>query len=177
MDLPKGLKKKEKPKKSQSHRNRGMKFESILIDLFEQLEKEDVLFMQKIPTDWVVQGRGNRIVSAFPKAKSICDFLGCNNKGEAIAIEAKSTKTNTSFAFSNISDHQYRFFDKWCKMSRGYYAIYFSELKEMYLCEAMHFAKEKQMIDRKSFPYEWFQDPDNAIRINNIDDLRSFFLA
>ena len=176
MDLPKGLKKKEAPKKSKSHQNRGMKFEKLLADLFQELESDGIAFMQKIPTDWVVQRRGARIVSAFPKAKSICDFLGCNNKGEAFAIEAKSTKTNTSFSFSNISEHQYEFFDKWCKMSRGYYAIYFSELDEIYMCEAINFAKEKETIGRKSFPYDWFQDKTNAIKIEDIEDLKSFFL-
>lgn len=150
-------------KKRNTYANRGMKLEKIITEKCTEYIKNDIAYIYKIPTDWQVLRKGKRIVNAFPKKKSIIDFLG-TYKGQAIGIEAKSTTNTTSFPFSNIAEHQWDFFKKWCTQAKGYYIIWFKKIDKMFLVKAEDMQNAKDTLDRKSAPLEWFKD--NAIELD-----------
>ena len=156
--------------KKSTYANRGMKLETLIEDKCNEYIKNGIAYIYKLPTDWVVQRKGAIIVSAFPKKKSTLDCMG-SYKGQAVGFETKSTNNNTSFSFNNIADHQWSFFKDWCKESKGYYIVWFKELDEMYLVDAMDMQNAKDTLDRKSAPHDWFVE--NGIRIDkDLDFIR-----
>lgn len=155
----------------ENHSNRGMDLERLIEKQCEIYEKQNIAFIKKMPTDWQVLRRGKNIVSAFPKKKSIFDFIGVWN-GKAIGIEAKRTNNNTSFPFQNIHEHQWDFFDKWCSVNGlGYFIIWFKELDKMFLIDAIQLKQCKDTIGRKSAPISWFEE--NATHMKSLDFLKN----
>ncbi len=150
-------------KNKNTYANRGMTLEKIITKKCNEYIKKDIAYIYKIPTDWVVIRKGKKIISAFPKKKSIVDYLGVYN-GLAIAIEAKSTTNKTSFPFKNIADHQWIFFKKWCTQANGYYIIWFKKIDMMFLVDAKDLQEAKDTLDRKSAPLDWFKN--NAIKLD-----------
>lgn len=140
-----------------------MKLEKIIEDRCNKYIKESIAHIYKIPTDWVVIRKGKNITTAYPKKKSIIDFLG-SYQGQAIGIETKSTNNKTSFPFSNIADHQWEFFENWCLQAKGYYIIWFKKIDKMFLVDAKDMQHAKDTLDRKSVPLEWFIN--NAIELD-----------
>lgn len=157
-------------KKKVSYANRGMKLEKIITDKCNEYIKNDIAYIYKIPTNWNVIRKGKNIVSAFPKKKSIIDFMG-TYQGRAIGIEAKSTTNETSFPFSNIAEHQWDFFEKWCTQAKGYYIVWFKKINKMFLVNAGDMQNAKDTLDRKSAPLDWFVD--NTIELDdNVDFIK-----
>ena len=155
--------------KKNTYANRGRKLEKIIEDKCNEYIKNGIAYIYKLPTDWVVQRRGKQIISAFPKKKSTIDFMG-SYQGEAVAIETKSTNNKTSFSFNNIADHQWNFFIKWCTQAKGYYIVWFKELDEMYLVDAMTMQNAKDTLGRKSAPHDWFVE--NGVLIKDGDFIK-----
>ena len=140
-----------------------MRLEKLIENKCNEYIKNDIAYLYKLPTDWIVQRRGKAIVSAFPKKKSTIDFMG-SYKGQAIGIEAKSTNSTTSLPFSNIADHQWLFFKDWCRDSKGYYIVWFKKNEKMFLVDAKDIQIAKDTLDRKSAPFDWFVE--NGIEID-----------
>ena len=146
-----------------------MKLEKIIEDKCNEYIKNDIAYIYKLPTDWVVIRKGKNIVTAYPKKKSTIDFMG-SYKGQAVAIETKSTDNKTSFPFSNIAEHQWDFFKKWTTQAKGYYIVWFKELDEMYLVDAITMQNAKDTLDRKSAPHDWFVE--NGVLIEDGDFIK-----
>ena len=142
-------------KKQITHANRGMRLEKLIEEKCNEYIKSNTAYIYKIPTDFTVIRKGAHIVSAFPKKKAIIDFVG-SYKGRAIGIETKSTNSKTSFPFSNIAEHQWSFFEGWCREAEGYYIVWFRKLDRMFLIDAKDMQNAKDTLDRKSAPYDWF---------------------
>ena len=146
-----------------------MKLEKIIEDKCNEYIKNNIAYIYKLPTDWVVIRKGKNIVTAYPKKKSTIDFMG-SYKGQAVAIETKSTDNKTSFPFSNIAEHQWDFFKKWTTQAKGYYIVWFKELDEMYLVDAITMQNAKDTLDRKSAPHDWFVE--NGVLIEDGDFIK-----
>jgi len=147
-----------------TYANRGITLENKITQKCNEYIKKDIAYIYKIPTNWVVIRKGKKIISAFPKKKSIIDYIG-TYKGMAIGIEAKSTTNTTSFPFSNIADHQWNFFKKWCNQAKGYYIVWFKKIDKIFLVDAKNMQKAKDTLGRKSVPLNWFKN--NAIELGN----------
>lgn len=143
-----------------------MTLEKIITDKCNEYIDKNIAYIYKIPTDFTVIRKGKQIVSAFPKQKSIVDFLG-TYKGLAVAIETKSTNNKTSFPFSNIADHQWCFFERWITQAKGYYIVWFKTLDRMFLVKAEDMQSAKYTLDRKSAPLDWFVD--NGIELKDAE--------
>lgn len=148
-----------------------MTLEKIIEEKCNEYIKNNIAYIYKLPTDWVVIRKGKNIVTAYPKKKSTIDFMG-SYKGDAIAIETKSTDNKTSFPFSNIADHQWEFFQQWTTQAKGYYIIWFKVLDKMYLIKAEDMQNAKDTLDRKSVPLDWFIE--NGIEIEDAGFISSF---
>lgn len=167
------LNRKEMIRIAESHRNRGLEFEAIISDKCKKYIKDKHAYILKVPTDWQVLRKGAKLVSAFPKKKSICDFLGVLSDGRAIALEAKRiASSTTSFPFSNIGDHQFKFFQKWKECGGlGYYIIYWKALDKCYLVTSEKIQDAKDNIGRKSIPYDWFTNEENCAEVIDFEFL------
>jgi recombination protein U len=167
---------KAKTKKKTSTANRGLDFEELIEKVCEKYRENKIAIINKVPTEWKVLRRYNpskrksEIFNAFPVEESrFVDFIGIYN-ALPIAIEAKSTNELTRFPFANIKETQINFLRLWNELGgKGYYIIRFQEHKKVFLVqsETMHHCMET--IDRKSAPYEWFLDTNNAVELDYIE--------
>ena len=159
---------KEVKKKSVSHVNRGLKFEKLIQNRCDELKKNGIALISKVPTDWVVtRGAGGRIISGFPRAEScFVDFVGVL-KEKPFALEAKETKNKTSFPFSNIKDTQIEFLKLWTELGGlGYYIIRFETNKKVFLIKSEDMHKCMDTIGRKSVPYDYCLESDDFIEVD-----------
>ena len=154
-------------KKSTSHVNRGLKFESLIQDKCDELKKNGIALINKVPTEIKMIRNGARIVNAFAVEQSkFVDFCGIY-KGKGMAIEAKETKNKTSFPFSNIKDTQIEFLKLWVKLGGlGYYIIRFETNKKVFLIKSDNLHKCIDTIERKSVPYDYCLESEDFIEID-----------
>ena len=138
--------------------NRGQGFERLITRSAAIYRQKNQALIDKIPTSWVVQRAGKRIVSAFPEKKSGVDYIGIIATGRPIAIEAKSTIERTRFPLSLIEPHQYDFLKQWHTLGGfAFILLEFSKLREIY---RIPFVLLQEYIEaaaaggRKSIPYE-----------------------
>lgn len=148
-----------------------MDLEKILSDKCKDYYNKGIACIVKVPTEWTVQRVGAKIVSAFPKSKSISDYLGAYN-GIPLAIEAKRVSKETRFPFDNIKEHQWTFFEKFCKQGKGYYIVWFKTLNKAFLVEAMLMQNARDTLGRKSARIEWFEE--NTILLENDMDFLKY---
>ena len=151
------------------HRNRGLSFEKRIQNKCDKLKEDGIALISKVPTEFrMIRGAGGRVVSAYPVGDSrFVDFIGTNNRGESISIEAKETKNKTSFPFSNIKDTQFDFFELWNQLGgKGFYIIHFKEHKEVYFIKSEDLKQIKDNIGRKSIPYDMFVKDNRFIKLN-----------
>lgn len=164
---------------AKSTANRGLKFEERFQDKCDELKKNGIAIVNKVPTSWkviraFVSGK-SKIVNAFPEQQSkFVDFVGIM-RGKAIAFECKETDITTSFPFSNIADYQIKFLDDWLELGGlGYYLIKFTKLREVYLVPAEIMNNCIRTIGRKSAPHKWFEETEGVILLKynklNIED-------
>lgn len=157
-------------KSKKNFANRGLKFEALIQAKCDELKEQGIALISKVPTEWKVIRNGFKIISAFPVSESkFVDFVGVHN-GIAVAIEAKETKEEKRFPFSNIKSSQIEFLKRWEQLGgKGYYLIRFLSYDEVFLVDSkvMHDCIEN--IGRKSAPYQWFKETDSVIRIDSKD--------
>lgn len=139
--------------------NRGMDWEKLITEKCKEYREKGEAFIFKLPTDWQVQRAEGKIVSAFPRSKSLVDYFGCLKDGRAISIEAKRTTNETSFSFANIKEHQFKFFETWLKVSElGYFLIWFKKQDKKFLVHSNKVLEARKTIGRKSLPFSWFEE-------------------
>lgn len=165
-------------KKKKTHANRGMDFESLITNQCNKYIKEGRAYIFKLHTEFIIRrGAGGRIIGCVPKAKSLTDYFGVLSNGQAIAIEAKNTNNKTSIPLSNIHDHQFSFLSEWNKYTKhSYYLIRFKEHNEVYLVHSSKVQHFKDTETRKSIPYDWFKNSNNATLLNGVDFLEKIEL-
>lgn len=153
--------------KSKSHKNRGLKFEALIQEKCDELKEQGIALISKVPTEWKVIRNGFKIISAFPVAESkFVDFVGIHN-GLAVAIEAKETKEENRFPFSNIKDSQIEFLKRWGELGgKGYYLIRFSTHNKVFLVDSTTMHDCIENVGRKSAPYGWFEETDSVVEID-----------
>ena len=149
--------------------NRGLAFEKQIEKKCEELQKNKIALIHKVPTDWKVlrkwiNGR-SQIYNAFPVSESkFVDFIGVY-KNNALAIEAKETNEEKRFPFDNIKDTQIEFLNLWSELGgKGYYIIKFKRQNKIFFIPAEEMHSCIKNIGRKSAPYQWFLD--NCIELN-----------
>lgn len=166
----------EKKRKNTSNKI-GDKFEQRVQRVCDELRKNKICMLSKVPTEWKVIRNGGKIVSGFPVSESkFVDYVGVY-KGKSVSIETKTCANKTSFPLSNIKDTQFEYFLDYELMGGlGYYIIEFREHKEIYLVKSMQIETFRNSNERKSIPYQWFKDNGVLLdyeRINFIDYIMS----
>lgn len=157
--------------KKQTTANRGMKFEQLIQKQCDKYKEENVAYIDKLPTSWKVIRRGKYISSAFPEAKSKLDFYGTLKNGKSIYIEAKSSQS-TSLPLSNFKEHQFIYLEELAKYTDFVYVLVeMKKYEQIFLVKGKDILSFRKNEDRKSIPYKWFTDSNNAILVNGIDFL------
>ncbi|MGF7046361.1 recombination protein U [Paenibacillus sp. DS2015] len=134
-----------------------MKFEELITYSNDQYTAKGIANIKKVSTPWTVIRKGPKIVNAFPSGPSTVDYMG-DWQGRSICFEAKSTKNETSFPFSNFGEHQIEFMRSW--KGETFALIHFETFNETYLVDRVSLLMmwDEQMLGgRKSIPYKWFQ--------------------
>ena len=86
---------------NKSKANLGKAWEDRIIQKCLDYRKENRAFIVKIPTEFtLIRGKMGKVVSAFPREKSILDFTGVLKNGQCLFIEAKSHANKTSFSLN-----------------------------------------------------------------------------
>lgn len=138
--------------------NRGQGFERLLTRSAAVYRLKNQALIDKIPTSWIVQRAGKRIVSAFPEKKSGVDYIGIIASGRPVAIEAKSTIERTRFPLSLVERHQFDFLEQWHTLGGiSFLLVEFSKLREIYRVPftlLQEYVEAAEAGGRKSIPYE-----------------------
>ena len=152
---------------NKSKANLGKAWEDKIIQKCLEYRKENRAFIVKIPTEFtLIRGKMGKVVSAFPREKSILDFTGVLKNGQCLFIEAKSHNNKTSFSLNLIKPHQYDLAEEILQYTNlCFYFIYFKALDESFLVHSSQVEKFRQENTRKSIPIEWFRD--NAILVDS----------
>ena len=151
--------KKENSKRKNSNRL-GANFEEKLQKVFDELRKEGVCYISKIPTEFTILRRGAKIVSAFPKAQSrFLDYVGIVN-GKFITIEAKTCgSSKTSYPLSGFKEYQLPLLKEFLDYgAMGYVIIQMRELDKIFLIEGYKFLETVKGLNRKSIPIELLEE-------------------
>ena len=99
---------KKEYKKNISHKNRGMKLESLINQSNEYYIENDIAIIYKKPTPILVckvDYKKNLINEGYYKTPSTLDYNGIY-RGRYIDFDAKETLNKTSFPLSNVHEHQ-----------------------------------------------------------------------
>lgn len=119
--------------KNMAYANKGKSFENMLIHSAAAYRKKNQAAIDKIPTSWIVQRAGKKIISAFPEKKSGVDFMGIVANGRPIAIEAKSTNERTRLPLDVIEPHQLAFLDQFHQLGGiAFVLVEFVKLRKVY---------------------------------------------
>lgn len=130
--------------------------------------------ISKVPNNWTVLRKYNaftkssEIASAFP-TKTIIDFLGILANGQGIAFDTKECSNKTSFALSNISEHQYEYLDNFQKM-KGYafYLIHFKAHDRAFILFQKDLENFIKVNSRKSIPFSYFEQYTKEIKTGSV---------
>ena len=155
--------------KNPTYANKGQAFERLLIHSAATYRRKNQAVIDKIPTSWIVQRAGKRIISAFPEKKSGVDFVGIVATGRPIAIEAKSTNERTRFPLSLIEPHQAAFLQQFHMLGGiAFVLIDFVKLGRVYrlpYCMLSEYLEAAGNGGRKSIPIQEIE--------SNCDEIRS----
>lgn len=166
---------KEKDKRKNSNKI-GQKFEERLQKVFDELRKEGVCIINKVPTSFkMIRGAGGRVVSCFPEKQSeFLDFQGLIKGGYSICIEAKSCANKTSFPISNFKDYQLPLLKEYMDYgSLGYIIIQMRGVERTFLFEGYKFIEYVNKLERKSIPVKDMEEIGLELD-NDLKDLKHF---
>lgn len=147
-------------KSTVNYANRGKPFEMLIESTNAMYAHKGWADIQKAEPPVKVQNKiGNKITLGWYQKHGFVDYFGVSH-GRALAFEAKSTNSRTSFALSNIKDHQVQVLKRWHEQgAASFVLVEFQKHREIYLLRYVQLeewwegAKEG---GRKSIPYEWF---------------------
>ena len=170
MKYPNGKKyvKSNEVKAEKGHRsllsaaNRGMSLEEDINLSNEYYRDMGIALITKRPTPInivkVDYSKGARITDAYFEKQSTTDYNGVY-KGKYIDFEAKTTKSETSFPLSNISEHQIVHLRNVIKHGGiAFFIICFQIKNEVYLLDASFVIEFYEKGGRKSIPYNVFKE-------------------
>lgn len=166
MNYPNGIKKQkhdEQIYKEISHKNRGMTLEGEINSSNEFYREIDKAFIYKKPTPIKITkvnypSRDKAMIQeAFFTVPSTTDYNGLY-KEKYIDFEAKETKSKTSFALTNIHEHQITHIKNIHNHGGiAFLIVRFTSLNETYLLPAKEFLLFLNTNDRKSIPITFFK--------------------
>lgn len=164
-----------------TYNNRGMALENEINISNEYYKEIDKAHIYKKPTPIKITkvdypSRDKAIIKeAFFTTPSTTDYNGIY-KGKYIDFEAKETKSNTSFALTNIHEHQIKHLES-IKKHQGiaFLIVRFTNLNETYILMIDELLKFIEKNVRKSIPIEYFRENGHLIKdgyIPRIDYLK-----
>ena len=148
-------------KTSISSSNRGMNLEDDLnqTNLYYRDQNKAIIYKKPTPITIVKVDYPSRnkakITEAYYKVASTTDYNGIN-RGRYIDFEAKETHSKTSFALSNLHQHQIDHMNS-IQIHGGiaFIILRFSALDETYLLFIQDLSEFIKLHSRKSLPYEF----------------------
>lgn len=171
--------KKENDKRKNSNKI-GAGFEERIKKVLDELRKEKIGYIVKIPTEMKLVRAGGRIVSAFPVPQEekgyncLLDFHGILKTGKTICIEAKSCANKTSFPLDNIKPYQLPLLQELMDYgSLGYFIIEMRGVGRTFLFEGHKFIEYIKGLERKSIPIKDMEEMGMELD-NELKDLKSF---
>lgn len=154
-----------------SHANRGMNFESYIVQPNSRYRLRGIASVDKIATPvkilkYAMSGpKKGRITDGFFEQKSTVDFIGIY-RGKMIAFDAKETQNKTSFPIGNVEEHQVEVLrEKNMHRSISFLLVHFQVHQETYILfyeDLEKFWLEAAKGGRRSIPYQFFRE--NCIR-------------
>lgn len=164
MNYPNGLKKEKRTDTIINYKNRGMTLESELNLSNEYYREIEKAYIYKKPTpikitkvDYPSRDKAT-IKEAFFTVPSTTDYNGLY-KGKYIDFEAKETKSDTSFALSNIHPHQIKHIENIYKNGGiAFLIVRFTNQNETYLLTAEKLIQYLNSTTKKSIPINFFRE-------------------
>lgn len=159
--------------KNNKNANKGKSLEKLVEDANGRYLLDGKALISKIPNNWTVLRKFNaltkktEIVSAFP-TKTIIDFIGIV-KGSGIAFDCKECSNKTSFALSNISDHQFEYLQNFHKLGgAAFYLIHFKVHNRMFILPQWQLQNFINGNERKSIPFSYFEQYTKEIKTDQL---------
>lgn len=142
----------------ESAANRGMGFEEDINETNAYYLEKGLALIYKRPTPINVvkvdYSHGARITQAFFQCQSTTDYNGVY-KGHYLDMEAKSSRSKTSFPLNNIAPQQVTHLRAIKKMGGlAFFIINLYALNETYLLDAQYVCDFYEQKPRKSIPVE-----------------------
>lgn len=148
--------------------NRGMGLESDINLANEYYKIHDIAYIYKKPTPIKlvkVDYKIGLIKEAYFETPSTTDYNGIYN-GKYIDFEAKEVSSKTSFALSNIHEHQIKhLIDVKNKGAISFLIVRFTVLDKTYLLETDKLEWFIKNNERKSIPLKFFEEYGTIIKI------------
>lgn len=148
----------------------GAKFEERIEKHCEELDKQGIMKIHKIPTEIkMIRGCGGKIVSAYPvKESNFVDYQGILKTGQGVAIETKTHCNKTSFSFNNIQPYQVKYLEDFINKynGSGWYIIEWREFKRVFLIPALVMSDWIENLGRKSVPLSVMEETEDVIELD-----------
>ncbi len=163
MNYPNGIK-KQSVVSITNHKNRGMTLENELNLSNDYYKEIDKAYIYKKPTpvqitkvDYPSRNKAT-IKEAYFTVPSTTDYNGLY-KGYYIDFGAKETKSTTSFALTNIHEHQIEHLKNIDRHNGiAFLLVRFTTLNETYLLTSKKLTYFLETDDRKSIPINYFRE-------------------
>ena len=156
---------KNEYKRNISHKNRGMKLESLINLSNEYYLENDIAVIYKKPTPILVckvDYKKNKILEGYYKTPSTLDYNGIY-KGKYIDFDAKETLNKTSFPLANLHNHQLLHIKR--IINHGGISFLIIKINNLYyLLDGKDIIYFIENNERKSIPYEYIKDKGKLIK-------------
>ncbi|MCJ1783105.1 Holliday junction resolvase RecU [Mammaliicoccus sciuri] len=144
--------------------NRGMWFETVIGNINRVYKHKEIAIIDKVATPISYNTRTGK---ARYQEKSTVDFVGCNNKGKYIAFDTKEVKIK-NLPLKNVSDHQVKYLTDTKRMgAEAFLLVLFRFNDTCFKLDIDQFNDFKKQHERKSIPYEWFNENAELVRSGN----------
>ena len=154
-----------------NYANRGMTLEGELNQANDYYLINDIAIIHKKPTPITIhkvnyKSRKDAVIEdARFKIPSTTDYNGIY-KGKYIDFEAKETNCKTSFALSNIHEHQIKhLIDVQRHGAISFLIVRFIHNNETYLLDTMDLKYFLENYDRKSIPLSFFKEKGKLVKM------------
>lgn len=166
--------------------NRGMDLEYDINVSNEYYRINDIAYIYKKPTPIKlvkVDYKKGLIKEAYFDMPSTTDYNGIY-KGKYIDFEAKETVSKTSFALSNIHNHQLKhLFDVKRHGAISFIIVRFKTLDKTFLLDSTYLEEFIKNESRKSIPISYFEEKGHLInlkynpRLDYIEIIKKYYFG
>lgn len=151
-----------------NYANRGMDLENLINEANDYYIKENLAIIYKKPTPVdikkVTYKCKTEYIEGVLKQKSTLDYVGVY-KGKYLDFDAKSTKSKTSFALSNIHNHQLKHIER--IIDNGGISFLIIEINsQFFILDGKILLEFIHSNSRKSIPYEFIKACGIEIKLN-----------